>query len=542
MFDIIIRNGRIIDGSGASAFTADVGIMGDTITEIAPCLEAAAHTTIDAAGKAVSPGFIDIHTHSDFSLYLDPRAESKVAQGVTTEVTGNCGGSPAPVLDTHRDDCMEYMASLGGTYKQGLPPGAWNWGTLDAFFEDLYGRGVALNAVPLVGHATLRSNIMGYASGPPSPDELQQMKRLLTIELEKGAFGLSSGLIYHPGAFAATAELAALAAVVTAVDGVYSTHMRSEGRFLFEAVAEALAVARQSGVSLEISHLKCETPSRWGQAGALLDTIDQARAEGLRVDFDQYPYTAYSTGLLELFPVWAKENGAPRMVEALTDPEQRRAVTRDMIHPADDWDNPMEGLDWEQIRIVGYGQPQNRELNGLSVAAMAAQRGQVPLEAVFDVFIEEQGRLGMIVFSMCEDDLATILSHPAGMIGSDGRAVSPTGLFSRSPVHPRFYGTFPRVLGRYAREKKIITLETAVRKMTGLPARKLGLKRRGLLQTGMAADIVVFDPATVADGASFETPHHYPLGIPYVLVNGQTVIENGQHTGRLPGRRLRRGE
>ena len=540
MFDIIIKNGLIIDGTGSSGYTADVGIRDGVITEIAPDLPAAALVTMDAAGSVVAPGFIDMHTHSDFSLYLDPLAESKVHQGVTTEVTGNCGGSPAPVLDAHRDDCMEYISSLGAICVQHIPPETWCWETLEAFYDELYGRGVAVNAVPLVGHSTLRSNVMGYDNRVPSPDELKKMQRLLEIELEKGAFGFSTGLIYHPGAFAQTEELSALAAVVAAAGGIYSTHMRSEGRLLFEAVAEALTVARQSGVSLEISHLKCESPKLWGSAPRLLQRIDDARQAGLRVDFDQYPYTAYNSGMLEIFPTWAKENGNHKMVALLKDPEQRKAVIADMTHPPPDWEDPMDGLGWDQILLTGFQTAPNRVLDGLTVAAMAEKRGQSPLEAVLDMFVEESGRLSMIVFSMDESDLITILKHPDGMIGSDGRAVSPAGPFGKSAVHPRFYGTFPRVLGRYVREKQIISLETAVRKMTGLPARKLGLKDRGLIRIGMAADIVVFDPQTITDNATFEASHRLASGISYVLVNGQAVIENGRHTGRRPGRWLRR--
>ncbi|BBO92233.1 N-acyl-D-amino-acid deacylase family protein [Desulfosarcina ovata] len=542
MFDTIIKNGLVIDGTGAPACRADIGIKKGMIIDIAPSLDAAADEIIDAAGSAVTPGFIDIHTHSDFSLYLDPLAESKVFQGVTTEVTGNCGGSPAPVLADRRDDCMEYMASLGPVCVRTIPSSIWNWTTLDAFCDDLHAKGVAVNTVPLVGHSTLRSNVMGYDNRVPAPDEMKKMTRLLEIELEKGAFGLSTGLIYHPGAFATVDELSALAAVVADADGMYSTHMRSEGRFLWPAVEEALAVAARSGVSLEISHLKCESPERWGSAGRLLQQIDEARQTGLRIDFDQYPYTAYNSGMLELFPTWAKENGTRKMIAVLNDPEQRKAVVADMTTACADWENPMDGLGWDQILLTGYVTAQNRSLNGLSVADMAEKRGQPPLDAALDVFVEEAGGLGMIVFSMHENDLITILKHPDGMIGSDGRAVSPSGPFSASPVHPRFYGTFPRVLGRYVREKQVLSLETAVRKMTGLPARKLGLKRRGLLRAGMAADIVIFDPQTITDNATFEAPHRLASGISHVLVNGQTVIDNGRHTGCLPGRRLRRGE
>ncbi|MCP4723261.1 MAG: D-aminoacylase, partial [Desulfobacteraceae bacterium] len=278
-----------------------------------------------------------------------------------------------------------------------------------------------------------------------------------------------------------------LAVVVNEFQGIYSTHMRSEGKFLFEAVDEALDVARESGVSLQISHLKCETPAMWGKGSLLLEKIDQAIKDGIQVHFDQYPYTAYHCSLLEIFPLWAKEGGSSRMLDILNSDETRQKVVADMIHPSDKWENPMEGLGWDQIKIMGYAQPENRVLNGLTVAAMAKMRKLDPLEAVFQVFCEEKGGLGMIVFAMSEKDLTTILQHPYGMVGSDGCSVTPDGPTGKSPVHPRFYGTFPRVLGRYVREKKIISLAQAVHKMTGLPAQKLGLKDRGLIKKGMAA-------------------------------------------------------
>ena len=540
MFDIIIYHGKIVDGTGRQGYPANIGIENGRITEISPTLEADALEKIDATGCVVSPGFIDMHSHSDFTLLLHPEAESKIRQGVTTELTGNCGGSPAPVPEARINEFMQYMIGLGSLYQQTLSAGDWKWKTLSKFYQSLENKSLAVNVAPLVGHSTLRTAVMGYETGPPSRDRLEAMKHLLEIELDRGAFGLSTGLIYHPGAFAERQELSVLASVVAAYDGIYTTHLRSEGKYLIEAIDEALFVAEDSGVSIEISHFKCEAPANWGKARSALNHINRYREKGYRIDFDQYPYRAYQTGLLEIFPVWAKKSGTESMIDALRDKTLCRRITKDMTQPPYDWDNPMDGLEWDQIRLNGFNLESNQELEGLTVSRIAENLAIDPLEAVFRLFIEEQGRLGMIVFSMNEEEVIEIMQHPAGMIASDGCAVAPYGPTGSRKVHPRFYGTFPRVLGRYVREKQVLTLEQAVRKMTGLPARKLKLKDRGLLRKGYQADIVVFDENRIADTATFENPHQYPTGIHHVLVNGQRVISNGEHTGRLPGKILKR--
>jgi N-acyl-D-amino-acid deacylase len=540
LFDRIIRNGIIVDGSGQKRFKADIAIEDSRISEIAPQIESEVKTLIDADGCIVSPGFIDMHSHSDFTLWVHPEAESKVRQGVTTELVGNCGGSPAPVPEGHFNDFMQYMVGLGNLYKSVLKSRDWNWHTLAQFYQELEGKGIAVNVAPLVGHSTLRSGVMGYADGPPTAEDLNEMHRLLEIELQQGAFGLSAGLIYHPGAFADRDELAQLAATVQAHEGIFSVHMRSEGNHLLEAIDEAIYVGEKSGASVEISHLKCELPVNWGNGGNALNRINQARDRGLKIDFDQYPYRAYQTGLLEIFPVWAKEQGADQTIAILNDREVRKRVVKDMTQPPYDWENPMDGLDWDHIHLNGFNRPDNKALEGLTAAQIAARLSIEPLEAIFRLFAEEQGALSMIVFSMNEDEVIEIMRHPQGMIGSDGCAVAPYGPTGTRKVHPRFYGTFPRILGRYVREKQVLALEQAVHKMTGLPARKLGLRDRGLLKKGYQADIVVFDKDRIADAATFENPHQFPSGIRSVLVNGQIVVSKGEHTGALPGRILKR--
>ena len=541
MADLLIKNITIIDGTGAPAFVSDLAITGEKISHLDKNLDLEAGEILDGTGLCLSPGFIDIHTHSDFTLLLAPEAHSRVCQGVTTEVTGNCGGSPGPIGRTHRKAFMEYMTDLGGYYKREFKDRDWHWQGLDQFFQALAAKGTSVNLVPLVGHSTLRAHVMGYEGRGPDRDEMGSMKTLLEQELEAGAFGFSSGLIYHPGAFAGTRELAELAGVTAKFGGLYSTHMRSEGKFLFEAVDEAVEVARDSGVSLEISHLKCETPVLWGKSGQLLEKIQAARDSGINVNFDQYPYTAYFTGLLEIFPPWAKETGATRLMETLATRPGREKVRRDMACPPEEWDNPLEGLGFDHVRILGFRNPDHRGFNGRTVADLSREMNLDPLETVFELFCREKGGLGMVVFAMSEADLETILAHPLGMVGSDGSSATPGGPVGSSPVHPRFYGTFPRVLSRYVREKKVLFLETAIHKMTGMPARKLGLKDRGVIREGMAADLVLFDPDTVKDRADFTAPHQTPEGIAHVFVNGTRVVNHGDHTGARPGRRLSRG-
>ena len=540
MLDIIIRNGKIVDGSGQQAFAADVGIANGRIAEIAPQLAADAHEIVNADGCVVCPGFIDMHSHSDFTLLVHPEAESKVRQGVTTELVGNCGGSPAPVPEAHFDDFMQYTIGLGGLYQKVLKARDWKWKTLAHFYEELEKKGVAVNLAPLVGHSTLRSAVMGYDKGPPPPDELRQLKYLIEKELDLGAFGLSTGLIYHPGAFADRQELTELAKVVGSYGGIYTIHMRSEGKYLIEAIDETLHVGENSGVSIEISHLKCEIPANWGKAQNALNRIDRSREKGARIDYDVYPYRAYQCGLLEIFPTWAKEKGIDRMIAVLKDAALRSKVIKDMTQAPYDWDNPMDGLGWDQILLNGFNRESNRELEGLTVAQIAEHLAMPPLEAVFRLFELEQGGLSMIVFSMIEKEVIEFMLHPASMFGSDGCAVAPYGPTAAGKVHPRFYGTYPRILGRYVREKQVLTLEQAIQKMTGLPARKLRLKDRGLLNQGYHADIVVFDENQIADTATFENPHQYPIGIHFVLVNGQPVVVSGEHTGCLPGKVLKR--
>ncbi|MGB5988061.1 MAG: D-aminoacylase [Desulfobacterales bacterium] len=540
MLDLIIRNATVIDGSGKPGFSADVAVDQGRIGAVAPDLRAAARRTIDADGLALCPGFIDMHAHSDWSLAAYPRAESRLHQGITTEVVGNCGSTWGPVRAEHLDDFKTFVAGHGGLFHPPMDQGEWPWPDLAAYYRELASGGLPLNWVPLVGHGSLRCAVMGFEGRAAEAAELAAMEHLLRQELDQGLFGMSAGLIYHPGAFADLNELTALAQVVRRAGGLITLHMRSESHGILDAIAEGLAFAEASGVSLEISHLKCELPANWGRSAEILALLDQARQRGVRVDFDQYPYTAYCCSLLEAFPPWAKDQGPQSLIRRLEDPALRRRVQQEMTQLPFSWENPLEGLAGDRILLTGFRSDRYRALEGLDLTSIAAALEVEPIDALFRLFQAEQGGLAMIVFAMCEEDLERILRHPATLIGSDGAALAAGQTSAGRADHPRNYGTFPRILGRYVRERNTLSLETAVAKMSGLPARKLGLLDRGLIRSGQAADLVIFDPHTVADGATFQNPHRYPAGIPYVLVNGELVIDRGRHTGSLPGILLQR--
>ncbi len=541
MHDLNIRNARIIDGTGNDAFMGDIAVDQGRIAAIAtPGRGPAGLKTIDADGRVVCPGFIDMHSHSDWSLSAHPRAESKIHQGVTTELVGNCGSSLGPVVPGHFEDFKTFVNSHGGIFNLPAAEADWPWPDLAAFYQNLAGGGMALNIAPLVGHGALRCAVMGFDRQAPNPVQLARMAQLLQREIDQGLFGLSAGLIYHPGAFAAPEELGALARVVRGAGGLFTLHMRSESHGVLDAIQEGLEISARSGVALEISHLKSELPVNWGRSVEMLALLDRARARGLPVDFDLYPYTAYCCGLLEIFPPWVKDQGPQAAIRVLADTDLRRRVEREMTRPPFDWENPMEGLGWDQILLAGFTTERYRTFDGHHVAAIADALELSPTEAIFQLFAAEQGGLTMIVFSMCEDDLERIMRHPAAMIGSDGFSLAADSAAAGVMVHPRSYGTYPRVLGRYVRQRKTLSLETAIAKMSGLPAKKLGLTDRGLLREGLAADLVVFDPDTVIDKATFEEPHRYPAGIHYVVVNGQVVVQAGEHTGLLPGGVLKR--
>jgi N-acyl-D-amino-acid deacylase len=479
----------------------------------------------------VAPGFIDMHSHSDWRLWGNRRAESKIRQGVTTEVVGNCGFSPAPVTPAFREDLRAFALYI--------PPGLdFGWAGMGEFLRRFEADGCALNVVQLVGHGTLRIAAMGFARRAPTGAELDAMRRLTAESVEGGAWGLSTGLIYAPGSFGDTAEIVALAREAGRRGGFYASHIRGEGATLLDAVAEAIRVGREGELPVEVSHLKAAGRLHWGKVGEALRLIEEARAGGLDVAADVYPYTASSTTLRTLLPDRALEGGIEATLARLADPAERARLAADVEAGAGSRENFAANVGWDAI-MVAFA-PSRPEAEGRRLSDVARAWAVPPAEAAFRLIEAERGRAYMILFQLDEADVRRVLAHPAVMIGSDGSALATTGELSRGTPHPRSYGTFPRVLGRYARDEGVLTLPQAVWKMTGLPAARLGLADRGVIRVGARADLVAFDAATVADRATYEAPHQYPVGIRHVLVNGRAVIRDGEHTGALPGRVLRR--
>jgi len=525
MLDLKILGGALIDGTGAPGRRADVGITGDVIAAIGDLGQEPAGRTIDAAGLTVAPGFIDMHSHSDWRLWGNPRAESKVRQGVTTEVVGNCGFSPAPVSAESRDHMKSFALSL--------PPGMdFSWRSMGEYLRRYRDVGVALNVVQLVGHGTVRLAAMGFARRPPTASELATMERLMDQSMADGAWGLATGLIYAPGSYADTEEIIAIARRA-ARGGFYASHIRGEGRTLLDAVAEAIRVGREGGLPVQVSHIKAAGRPNWGKVEAALRLIDAARGEGQDVMADVYPYTASSTSLRTLLPDWALEGGIDAMLERLRDPGTRDRIRAEMT---DGSAILARGLGWDDIMIASA--PSRPEVQGRRIGEIASAAGKDPLDSAMDILEAERGGASIILFQLDEADLRRALAHPHVMIGSDGSALAADGEMAAGKPHPRSYGTFPRVLARYVREQALLSLEQAVWKMTGLPARRLGLADRGVLAVGAKADVVALDATAVEDHATYDDPHRYAAGLPYVLVNGRVVIDRGEHTGALPGRVL----
>jgi N-acyl-D-amino-acid deacylase len=527
VLDLKITGGQVIDGTGAPPRRADVGLTGDRITSIGDLAAEPAGRTIEAAGRTVTPGFIDMHSHSDWRLWGNRRAESKIRQGVTTEVVGNCGFSPAPVSDEFRSEMQGFALYL--------PPGMdFSWRSVGEYLERYESEGIALNVAHLIGHGTLRLAAMGFARRGPTAREQAAMERMMDEAMGDGACGLSTGLIYAPGSYASTEEIVGIARRAGGRRGFYASHIRGEGATLLDAVAEAIRVGREGGLPAQVSHVKAAGRPNWGRVADALSLIDAARAQGQDVMADVYPYTASSTTLRTLLPDWVLEGGIDAMLERLSDPADRERIRRELTGGGE---GLLRGLDWSDI-MVAYS-PSRPDAQGRRIAEVAAARKQDPLDAAIELIVAEHGKGYMILFQLDEADLRRALVHPHVMIGSDGSSLAAEGPLAAGKPHPRSYGTFPRVLGRYAREERVLALETAVWKMTGLPARRLGLADRGVLAPGAKADVVVFDAATVADRATYEDPHRYATGIEHVLVNGRVVITDGEHTGALPGRLLR---
>jgi len=527
-YDLVVAGGTVYDGSGGAPVRADVGVSGGAIREIGRIRRSRAAAVVEAKGLAVSPGFIDVHDHTDTSLLVNPKAESAVRQGVTTLVSGQCGGSPFPVTE---EEAAEAKAELAKEY--GLDA---EWKDIRGFFAALERRGMALNYTTFVGNGTVRGAVMGQGDRPPSAEEMERMKALVADAMAGGALGLSSGLEYTPSSFASTDELIALCRVAARTGGVYATHMRDEEAAVVEAVAEALRIAREAPIRLQISHLKVGFAANWPKLDAIMDMLERAKAEGIEFRADRYPYIAGATGLSTLFPIWAREGGTPGFVARLKDPAFDARIR---AHIADQ----EKGYgSWDKILISDVGSDKNRSLEGRNVLEAAADAGQPPYEFMRDLLIEESDRVGMVSFYGSEDNLKRILSHPLVGVGADGSALAPYGPLAKGKPHPRSYGCFPRVLGKYVREERIVPLEEMIRKITAMPAAHMGFVRRGQIKVGWAADICVFDPDRIIDKATFKEPAVYPEGVEKVIVNGQVVVDEGEHTGRLPGKVLRKND
>jgi N-acyl-D-aspartate/D-glutamate deacylase len=522
VFDTILKGGTVYDGTGAPPVSADVGVRNGRVEAVGTLEGATAGRVIDAAGMAVCPGFIDIHTHSDLTVLFTPGMESSLHQGVTTEVVGNCGISLGLALPG-----ADFSGEQRGTNRAGV---ALDWRDMGGFLRRVEENGVAINVATLAGHGTLRKRAMGLAARKPDDAEMRTMLAELEQALEQGAVGLSSGLEYVPGMYADVDEMVPLARLAAEYGGFYATHLRDEGDALEEAVAEAVEVAERAGAPLQLSHHKSERPRNWGKVLRTLAQVDAARARGLDVLLDQYPYTAYQTGLATVaLPPWAVAGTPEALAERLADPHLRERARTAMA------DN---GVDYAMVEIAHS--PAHPEYSGRTVAALAEERGQDPRDFVLDLLSEGEGWVSAAHFALSEEDVERVLSDPRVMIGSDAVASAPLGANASDRPHPRTYGTFARVLSRYVREKGVLTLEEAIRRMTTLPASRLGWADRGRLAPGAVADILVFDPAAVGDAATFDAPHVFPTGIRYVLVGGTVALEDGRATGSRTGRVLRR--
>ncbi len=525
-FDLLIRHGTVIDGTGAPGVNADVGVSGGRTTALGPALEGEAAREIDARGRMIAPGFIDVHTHSDFTLLSTPGADSKVRQGITTEVVGNCGFSPAPVSPGTLDLLREYAGFLN-------PDLAWDWHSLGDYYQRVRDRRCAINIAPLVGHGAVRIATMGFADRSPTARELLQMQHLVGAAMDDGAFGISSGLIYTPGCYGDTDELIALAQVAAAAGGIYATHMRGEGGTLEMSIAEALRIGEEAGISVQVSHLKASGRDNWDKMAHALQMLEAGVHRGVAVGADIYPYIAGSTTMTSLFPAWSLEGGVERFLTRIRDAEHRKRIVDDMQVGQDGWSRANGAVGWNDI-VISACQHQ-KEFEGKTLAQIAAIMGQDPAHAMMDFLLAEQGKVAIILFMMSEENVALGIAHPMLMIGLDSLALS-AGRGGKP--HPRTYGTFPRVLGKYVRDEGLITLEDGVRKMTSMAAAKLSLTDRGVLATDKAAAITIFDAATVSDRATFEEPHQYPHGIEYVIVNGHVVVEQGEQQEVLPSQVL----
>ncbi len=533
MFDLAILGGTVVDGTGHPARRADVGIKGDRIARLGQIRKGKASREISANGSVVCPGFIDTHCHSDIMALAEPELLPKLMQGITTELLGQDGIGMAPMRPDMVSQWRQYMSGLSGD-----PPVSWDWNSIGQYAERLAAARIGPNMVILVPQGNVRMIVIGMENVPADETQLRAMEEEVRKAMEEGTIGISLGLIYEPCTYSRRDEIVRLLRVCGRMGGFFVVHVRSGGDSLLESNEEVISMAREAEIPLHISHFKASGKRNWHKMGPALEAVDKANREGLDITFDIYPYTAGSTMFLAVLPPWAKEGGVEQMLERLKDASLRAKIKDQFINPppkdpeGPGWDNHANLIGWENIIISSVDSQKNQAWVGRSVADIASELSKHPADTAFDILLEEEGRVGMITFLMDESNVIMGLRHPLGMICTDG-------LLGGKP-HPRVYGTFPRILGHYVRKLKKLTQEEAVRKMTSLPARRLGLKDRGVLDEGMAADLVVFDPETVLDRATYENPRQYPVGIQHVIVNGIHSVEGGQFTGQQGGRVLKK--
>lgn len=528
-YELILRNGTIVDGIGGPSYVGDLAINDDRITAVGDLSDSDGVIEVDVSGLVVAPGFINMLSWAGEALLEDGRSQGDIRQGVTLEVFGE-GVSGGPLTDQ--------MKTLEVT-SQGDIKFDVEWTTLGDYLEHLAGKGVSPNIASFVGATTLRVHEVGYEDRPPTADELDRMRGLVRQAMEEGAIGIGSSLIYSPGFYAQTDELIELTKVAAEYGGLYISHMRSEGNALLESVDELLRIARESGIRAEIYHLKAAGQSNWDKLGDVIERVEAARSEGLEITANMYNYTAGSTGLDAGMPPWVQEGGYNAWVERLQDPVIRARVRQEMTTPTNEWENLLLAAGAEGTLLVGFKNPGLREYIGQTLAEVAAGRGTSVSDTAMDLVVEDGSRVQVVYFLMSEENVARQISLPWVSYCSDAGSYASEGIFLNSSTHPRAYGNFARLLGRYVRDERIISLEEAIRKLTSLPAGNLRIRDRGQLTTGYFADVVVFDPAQIQDHATYEDPHQYATGMVHVWVNGTQVLRDGEHTGATPGRVVR---
>jgi N-acyl-D-amino-acid deacylase len=523
-YDLLISGGSVIDGDGGPAASLDIGIRDGRIVSLGNLSTSSARQRIDATGLTVAPGFIDMHNHSDFTILVEPASESMIRQGVTTMVLGesrSAGPVKPGVDDARRQDGVTV-----------------DWTTLGGYFDRLERQHTATNIASYVGEEQVWTYVKGYDQSRATPDELAAMKTLVAQAMEDGAMGLSTSLLQPPSSLATTDNLVELATIAKLHGGIYSSHIRDEGEGVFRAVEEAIQVGKGAGIRVDIIHMKIAHQKLWGRVSEVIAMVQKARDAGFDIQANVYPYTAGQNNLSSIIPPWAHDGGREKMVQRLRDPAARRRMRAEVLQGLPGWYNHYlaTGGGWAGMQLVSLKNERNAPFQGKRMSELIESRGGDPVNVLFDVLVEEDGSVPTVFFHHSEPDMQLVLKQPWTSIGSDGTAVNPDGPTGRSHPHPRYYGTFPRVLGRYVRELKVLTLPEAVKKMTSMNADKIGIKDRGRLREGLWADVTIFDPNTVIDRATFENPRQYPVGIPYVIVNGVVTIDNGRHTGALAGR------